>query len=175
MKIVTSNINKLKEFNRFGLPYDSEGGIDLPEVDGTIDDVIIYKSLSAGVNKIVEDTILEVDGEEIIDIRWKIKEMNKNSDAKWIVSLGLNDGTYIKVYRGITNGKLIKTDELSSFGFDNYFLPDGSDLTLGELEKIGRKDDFSSRKIACLDLVNDVPILIIKISQIPNWTGKYQH
>ena len=60
LKIVTSNPKKLKEYNDFGLDITAEVGKDLPEVDGSIDDVIIYKSLDAGINKIVEDTVLWV-------------------------------------------------------------------------------------------------------------------
>ena len=175
LTILSSNEKKIREYNRFGLNVKAEKGLDLPEVDGDINDVIIYKSLIAGTNKIVEDTILEVDGVEVIDIRWKIKQMNKNASARWIVSLGLNDGKYIKVYRGIINGQLVKTENAEGFGFDEYFIHEGSNQTLGELDKKGLKDNFSARKFACQKLIEDNPLFKKKISEIPEWTGSYQH
>lgn len=175
LKIVTSNPKKLKEYNDFGLDITAEVGKDLPEVDGSIDDVIVYKSLDAGINKIVEDTVLIVDGEEIVDIRWKIKEMNQDASARWVVSLGLNDGEVIKVYRGIIEGKLVKTDDITGFGFDEYFIPDGSEYTLGQLDRMGKKPLFSARRLVCENLLNDNFDFFIKISKISDWKGNYQH
>lgn len=173
--LVTSNNSKLREFKRFGLDLSYEKGKDISEVDGTIDDVIIYKALAAGKDKIVEDTILEVDGEEIVDIRWKINQMDKEAEAKWIVSLGYNDGTNIKVYRGIIIGNLHKSDKKSEFGFDVYFTPHGSEVSLAILEEQGQKDNFSARKIACQALLKDEYILKKSINSIPEWNGNYQH
>jgi len=173
--IVTSNKKKLQEYNDFGLDVTAEPGLDLPEVDSNIDDVIVYKALAAGENKIVEDTILEVDGVEVVDIRWKIKEMNVNASARWIVSLGLNDGKQIKVYRGIIEGQLVKTDDISGFGFDEYFIPNGSPYTLGQLDRQGNKALFSARKIACENLLNNNEEFVENIDNIANWVGGYQH
>lgn len=175
MVIVTSNKKKLKEYNDFGLDIKAEPGLDLPEVDSNIDDVIVYKSLAAGENKIVEDTILEVDGVEIVDIRWKIKEMNMNSPARWIVSLGLNDGNKITIYRGVIDGQLVKTDDITGFGFDEYFIPNGSPYTLGQLDKQGNKALFSARKIACENLLNNNVEFSVDINNISEWVGGFQH
>lgn len=175
ISIVSSNEKKIREYKQFGLDVNVEKGLDLPEVDGNMNDVIIYKSLLAGTNKIVEDTILEVDGVEINDIRWKIKQMNKNASAKWIVSLGLNDGEYIRVYRGIINGELVKTENVSVFGFDDYFIPEGSNLTLAKLDKKGQKSLFSARRIACENLIEDNIEFKKKIDKIPEWKGNYQN
>ncbi len=89
LTIVSSNPKKIKEYNEFGLHIKAESGLDLPEVDSNIDDVILYKSLDAGTNKIVEDTVLEVEGVEIVDIRWKIKEMNLDATARWMVHMSV--------------------------------------------------------------------------------------
>ena len=101
--------------------------------------------------------------------------MNKNASAKWIVSLGLNDGEYIRVYRGIINGELVKTENVSGFGFDDYFIPEGSNLTLAKLDKKGQKSLFSARKIACENLINDKLEFKKKINKIPEWKGNYQN
>jgi len=173
--IVTSNPKKLKEYNDFGLSLKAKVGKDLPEVDSNIDDVITYKSLDAGINTIVEDTVLVVDGKEIVDIRWRIKEMNENAPATWIVSLGVNDGVKIKVYRGYINGMLVKKDDITGFGFDEYFVPYGTDLTLGELDRIGQKPEYSARKMAVENLLEDNLYFDVNINDIKEWKGNYQH
>lgn len=175
LRIVSSNPKKIKEYNEFGLHIKAESGLDLPEVDSNIDDVILYKSLDAGSNKIVEDTVLEVEGVEIVDIRWKIKEMNLDASARWIVSLGLNKDEKIKVYRGIINGKIVKKDNITGFGFDEYFIPDGSTFTLGELDRMGTKPEFSARRIAVENLIKDNSHFEKDIDKIETWKGDYQH
>lgn len=173
--IVTSNPKKLKEYNDFGLDVKAKQGKDLPEVDSDIDDVIVYKSLDAGVGTIVEDTVLVVDGVEVVDIRWRIKEMNENAPATWIVSLGVNDGQKIKVYRGFINGMLVKKDDITGFGFDEYFVPFGTDLTLGELDRLGKKPEYSARKLAVENLLEDNLCFDADIDKIDTWKGDYQH
>jgi len=37
-------------------PISIEDAVEAPEIDGTISDIILYKSLAAGDNTIVEDT-----------------------------------------------------------------------------------------------------------------------
>jgi inosine/xanthosine triphosphate pyrophosphatase family protein len=175
--LITSNQRKLNEFRRFGLKFPVEKGVDIKEVQGTKDEVIIYKSLDTGPNKIVEDTIIEVNGEEVIEIKWKVREFNKNADIKWISSLGYNDGEYIRIYRGEIKGTTnpVSEEELDDFRFEVYFTPNGSDITMAELEKQELKDNFSARKIACEHLMNNEPIIEIKIKDIPEWVGQYQH
>lgn len=176
--LTTSNKNKISEFKAIlGDKISIKKGKDIKEVNGSIDEVIIYKSKDSGVNTIVEDTILEVDGKEVVDIRYCIEKYSKATvKANWIVSLAINTGTEIKVYRGNIQGKLIKSDFIpnDSFGFDSYFVPKGTTKTLYELNKIGKKDNYSARKIALLNLLDDIPIFIKQLSNIPKWTGTYQ-
>lgn len=178
MYLTTSNKNKITEFKAIlGDKLTIKKGKDIKEVNGNMDEVIIYKSLDSVINSIVEDTILEVDGKEVVDIRYYIKKYSKATvKANWIVSLAINTGTEIKVYRGIIQGKLIKTDTIpdDSFGFDSYFVPKGTTKTLYELNKIGEKDNFSARKIALLSLLEDKFVFTKQIKDIPNWNGKYQ-
>jgi len=176
MILKTSNKSKMAEFKRIlGDKLVIEPGIDLPEVDGNKDEVIIYKSLEAGKNIIVEDTILLLDGKEVVDIKWNQEDKLKNTKvATWITSIGYNDGEQIHVYRGIINGIVVEP-KVPGFAFDPYFLPDGSDLTLSELDKVGRKEEFSARKIALINLVKNRSEFSIDISKIKPWTGKYQN
>jgi len=100
MKISTSNQNKINEIKRIFPNIEVVKGADLKEVLGTMDEVILYKSLDAGKDFVVEDTILTIDGQEVVDIRWNQKDKLKNTKkVSWIVSLGYNDGE--KIYQKI--------------------------------------------------------------------------
>jgi inosine/xanthosine triphosphate pyrophosphatase family protein len=180
MKIVTSNINKLKEFKRILPDIESVSGKDLREVQGTPEEVVIYKAIDAGKDLIVEDTILIIDGEEIVDIKWKIQELKnlKSVDtikATWQVMLGYNNGSHIEIYKGIVNGIIIPDSKEEGFGFDPYFLPDGSDVVLSVLEKEGNKDKFSARRNALVNLKMGRDEVVHQISDIPKWNGSYQN
>ena len=177
----SSNENKIKEFKTIlGNKLTIQKGKDLKEVDGNIDEVILYKSLESGKGFIVEDTILEVEGKEIVDIRYCIdKYSKKDIEAKWIVSLGYNNGEEIFIYRGSIEGNIISIDNIpdDSFGFDSYFIPkekNKANKSLHEFNKIGLKEKYSGRKIALLNLLNNNYYSKTLISSIPIWNGKYQ-
>lgn len=177
----TSNENKIKEFKSIlGDKLTIQKGKDLKEVDGTADEVILYKSLESGRGFVVEDTILEVDGKEVVDIRYCIDKYSKEDvNASWIVSLGYNNGTEIITYRGIIKGKLVSDKSIpsDSFGFDSYFIPlrnNKNNLTLYELNKLGLKENYSARKIALFNLLNNSYDSKRLIVSIPKWIGKYQ-
>jgi inosine/xanthosine triphosphate pyrophosphatase family protein len=177
MKLLTSNPSKLAEFARFGVKIEIAAGPDLAEVDGTPDEVILHKSLAAGPGTVVEDTILIIDGKEVVDIRWKISELTDSANARWMVSLGYNDGNSIHVYRAFIDGT-IRADVVvpdDAFGFDPYFFPGVAHQSLYDLNKVGLKDLFSARSFAIQDLRDDIPDFSVKISNIPAWTGKYQN
>ncbi|MBU2898337.1 non-canonical purine NTP pyrophosphatase [Vibrio hepatarius] len=78
MKIVTSNQKKLGEFRRLlqNNYITAALGLDLKEVasDDPIT-VIKYKCLEAGEGCVVEDAVLEIDGECVTDIRYKLCEL----------------------------------------------------------------------------------------------------
>lgn len=176
----TSNQNKIEEFESIlGNSLTIQKGKDLKEVAGTVDEVIIYKALAAGKDFIVEDTILEVEGKEVVDIRYCIEKYSKKEiAAKWIVSLGYNNGTEIIIYRGIIEGKLISVDCIpqDSFGFDSYFIPliNNNDKTLYQLKKVGLKDTYSARRIALMNLIKNDYVTKKLIKNIPAWNGAYQ-
>ena len=66
MILYTSNMNKQIEFRSlFGIyPIKIENGEHFPEILGTIDETIIYKSLDFGDNSIVEDTTAIINGDQ---------------------------------------------------------------------------------------------------------------
>jgi inosine/xanthosine triphosphate pyrophosphatase family protein len=182
--LLSSNENKIKEFNRFGLPVKAIKGRDLEEVQGTPLEVITYKALEVDEYCIVEDTILEIAGEEIVDIKGKIaiiEDLNYfGQSAKWIVSIGVIIEDKLYVSKGVIEGIMgmpIK-DSNKGFGFDPYFYPTSNNpdfLSLSKLEEKGLKDSCSARK-ACIDsfLKNDDNLKIIETKDIPKWTGEYQ-
>jgi inosine/xanthosine triphosphate pyrophosphatase family protein len=167
----SSNEFKVKEFQKYLPNLKIEKGEDLDEVMGTKDDVIIYKSLDAGKNIIVEDTILIVNNEEIVDIRWRADELKIGDKATWVVSLGYNDGENVYVFRGSVNGRI--SSSTMGYGFGSKFFPDGMDKPIDFIE-----NDiyyYSARKIAIDNFKNNRPLYVVKIDDIPAWTGKYQH
>lgn len=181
LKLSTSNKNKILEFKRFGLSFDIIEGIDVKEVQGTIDDVIIYKTLNFPSLTIVEDTVLSVNGEEIVDIRWRVSELSKMTDPiiQWTVSLGLVDGDYLYIYRGVIDCDFInqKTDFIpeDSFGFDSFLKPKNVEDSFYELNQKGLKDNYSPRKLAVDFLMKGNYYKKIPLSSINKWVGSYQN
>ena len=190
MKLYTSNQKKIREFQRFGLEdIEVLSGPDLPEVKGTAEQVILYKTLAAARatnsdDLVVEDTILAEKHEngaleEIVDIRWKIKELGEkpNTPILWRTSLGyLKDGI-ISIFVGevwchVTIPETIPED---AFAFDPYLIPEGYDKTFYELNQEGRKDEISPRKKAIDHLVAGESTLTVRISELPEWQGEFQH
>lgn len=167
----SSNEFKIKEFQKHLPNLRIEKGEDLDEVLGTKDDVIIYKSLDAGPNIIVEDTILIVNGEEFVDIRWRADELQVGDKATWVVSLGYNDGENIYVFRGSVNGRISSSS--MGYGFGSKFYPEGMEKAMDFIENDIHY--YSARKIAIENFKNNNPMYVVKISDIPEWTGKYQH
>ena len=181
MKLVTSNKFKLQEFQRFGLNIQMEKGLDLEEVLGTPKEVVIYKAIEAGANLLVEDTILTIDGEEIVDIRERISEMDNflGKEALWTVSLACVIDNQVLVASATIKGSIKppQTNPEEAFGFDPYFYPsDNKDsLSLHSLELKGEKDNYSARKNAILNFINKTGNFeALSLDSIKPWTGKYQ-
>lgn len=180
MFLVSSNAKKLAEIKRYGLNLELRPGLDLPEIEGTPDEVITHKAIAAGVGAVVEDTILTIQGVPVIDIRWRLEELSDLTGvpAQWIVSLGHNDGESVHLYRGTVDGLLACPNALrvreGSFGFDPYFIPEGQTQSLDDFEVMGQKDRFSARRLAVDQLLNHMPVASFSLRDIPAWTGAYQ-
>jgi len=175
----SSNEVKINDFKRIlGDQLKIEKGEDIPEVDSNVLNVIIYKSIAAGKNVIVEDTTLTIDGEEIVDIKWKINSLKNNNSltpASWKTYIAVNDGQFIRIYEGIVNGVIVPDSKDNGYGFDPYFLPDGSDVTLAVLAQEGNKDKFSARQKALTNFISNNLFDKVEIKDIPEWNGKYQN
>jgi len=174
--LITSNQDKLKEFKTCIPDIEAKSGKDLKEVQGTAREVAIYKALEADVGSVVEDTILTVKGEEIVDIRWKLNSIPTATPALWTTTLAWNCGDEIKLFTGIVEGFIDKDKDVpEAFGFDGVFIVKGTGKTLYELGKKKHTKKNSARKQAALLLKAEKPAEVIKVSDIPKWTGNYQN
>lgn len=184
--IVTSNNDKAKEFiNHVGFMIPVEVGKDIREVfSSNIETVAIYKALEAGKNKIIEDTALHIDGVAVgVNVKWMLDTIEEHQfkGARWEVCIALNDGDSISLYKGITYGTIVpsKEDKFNhdkyAFGFDKNFRPYYTSDTLHELSYFGKKDKYSARMKAVMNLLHDNPSKVIKIKDIEEWNGSYQN
>lgn len=180
-KLVSSNQNKLREYNRFGLHIQIEPGKDLKEVNGTDVEVIIHKAKDAGPMHIVEDTSLNVEGASVgVNVRWLLDNLATLAGRKatWVVMIGVNTGDAIEVYKGEIVGTLTTPAEgtpSNGFGFDPYFVPRGSNETMAALDAKGQKDNYSARKAAIRNMLDGKAIKRVELKDIGDWTGDYQH
>lgn len=184
-KLGTSNQSKLKEYKAFsdlvasGINFGTFA--DLSEVDGTAEQVVVYKALEAGAFKIVEDTTFMVEDSDIgIDVKFRMSELEQHVGkcAVFRVLLARNDGYCITLYEGKVEGTVSPAGKVVEghpvFGFDNNFIPDGSEHTLYELAVLGLKDNYSARRFAVDNMLNGKRESVHLISDITPWSGKYQ-
>jgi hypothetical protein len=181
--LVTSNKQKLKEYQDMGLPFSVSEGQDLPEIIADPLTVALYKAKAAGKNRLVEDTILMINGEEVIDIRWRIKELanytEENPEIKWVVTLGYNTGEFIQLYQGVVECEIVSDVDvnnipLDAVAFDPYLRPKGESRSFYQLWKDGVKASFSPRTIAAQMLLNEDVVMSESVDAIPEWKGCYQ-
>lgn len=183
----TSNKTKMKEFKAILPDLIIKKGPDLKEVDGTIEEVILHKSKDMGPGYLVEDTILIINDEVVVDIKWKVKNLKEGDKATWITSLGYNDGENIYIYQGSIEGVITLKKGNEGFAFDPYFVPlelvnptddmnyDLKGLTLTLLDKFGLKKFFSARYKALINLKEGNTFCKIPVKNILPWTGTYQN
>lgn len=177
-KIISSNINKINEYKRFGIQnLEVIAGKDIKEVLGTSEEVIIHKCLEVGENVIVEDAILIINGIEIVDIKYQLENLTNfiGKSAIFKVTLGVQSNGCIKTYTAELVG-IIKDlkKESDNFGFDYCFLPQGQCNSLYELNKLGLKDNFSPRRMAINKLIQNNFDNSYLVEDIKPWTGSYQ-
>lgn len=178
--LVTSNPVKIAEYQRFSNTLlRLEHGSDLDEVDGTPDEVIIHKALAAGPGRMVEDSIMVIDDQPMVDIRWRLGdllagEITHPAKAIWQVRLGILHDGVVYAYMGETFGTICAYDT-PGFGIDPIFLVDGVAKTLSALDKAGTKDPVSARKFAFDNVVSESPYLAVRATDVAPWAGRYQN
>ena len=85
----------------------------------------------------------------------KHKGTNK---ATAICTIGYFHGSDLIIARGVVHGQAVEPRGDTGFGFDCSFLPDGQDLTFGQMPR-GLKDKVSHRALAIQDLVHQLRAL----------------
>ena len=178
--IVTGNENKRKEIEQFILGDDIEFfDIDLREIKANSPSLIVaYKLLEALKHLshisdddlvVVEDLTMEVNGKFIPDIKWKQDELKDGDKVKIILTIGVADKNFGRIFRKELLGfvKKVKCDKYD-FGFDNIVFI--GNQCLGDYKKKHPlrdiyKDIFDKSKIR----------LVYNLNNLPEWTGEYQN
>lgn len=170
----TSNPGKFEEFKRLFAKHDrtlTATHEDLPEIDADPVTVVAHKASSVPENVIVEDTSLDVEGAEVgINIRWLLDHLQEYAGKKatWTVLLAMHRGDMVVVYKGEVHGTIVQSKGKGGFGFDPYFLPDGSDQTLAQF----KPDSVNARAKAVEALVENR--IYKQVPAIKEWHGKWQ-
>jgi inosine/xanthosine triphosphate pyrophosphatase family protein len=174
LRLNTSNLGKLAEFQRlFGSSFTLEiHRQDLKEIDSTPMDVVVHKATSCGMNVLIEDTSLDVEGAEVgVNVRWLLENLASlaGRGATWRVMLGVLREDGVHVFMGEIKGTITLPRGEGGFGFDPIFLPEGEEFTLAQV----KPDRVSARAKAveafkCSRSIGVFP-------PIENWQGKWQH
>jgi XTP/dITP diphosphohydrolase len=175
--LATSNAVKIQQYHAFGLSdCKSKEVDDVPEPFTDILHVALYKAQQAGPFTIVEDTALDVEGEDIgVCIKYLEHTLDQYAGkrAKFQVALGVNDGNKVDVYYAETPGIIVKNKFSDAYGFDGNFIPDGETLTIHELLKNNEGFRISTRRKAVEELLKD-DITLTGSSEKQVWDGEFQ-
>lgn len=129
--------------------------LDLDEVQGTIETVTIHKAKEAArqVNGavLVEDTCLAFNAMNDLPgpyIKWFLKAIGlqglvdmlykfEDKGAKAVCTFGYCEGpeSEVKLFQGITKGKIVDSRGPTDFGWDSVFEPEGFNETYAEMNK----------------------------------------
>ncbi|XP_018798365.1 PREDICTED: inosine triphosphate pyrophosphatase [Bactrocera latifrons] len=156
---VTGNAKKLEELvailgDKFPRKVVSRK-IDLPELQGEIDEIAIKKCKEAARQVdgpvLVEDTCLCFDALEGLPgpyIKWFLEKLqpeglyrmlagwdNKNAKAICTLSFAESANSEPIIFQGVTEGSIVEPRGCRDFGWDPIFKPNGYDLTYAEMPK----------------------------------------
>ena len=159
----TSNPGKLEEYRSYFAPeMVVSQTIDLREPQADPLTIIQYKA-SQFQGVLVDDVSLDIEGLDVgVNIRWFLNSLGSSlylgRACAYSCLLGIRVGDEVRVYRGVAQGKLVEPCG-DGFGFGPYFLPDGTDKTLGEW----MDPRFNSRYIAIRNFKEDKPYAILPV------------
>ncbi|EGW32218.1 putative inosine triphosphate pyrophosphatase [Spathaspora passalidarum NRRL Y-27907] len=147
--------------------------IDLDEIQGSIEDVTIHKARAAADTikgpVLVEDTCLGFNAYNNLPgpyIKWFLQSIGlqglvnmlqgfEDKSANAICTFGYcsGPGGEVKLFQGVTEGRIVPSRGPTNFGWDSVFEPKGFDQTYAEMDK-SVKNTISHRYRA-LDKVRD--------------------
>jgi len=171
--LCTCNKDKFNEFRDLSAQADIELiGVwrDLEEIDADPLTVIVHKASQVDEGVLVEDTSLDILGANVgIHIRWALDNLNEYTTKKavWTVLIAQRKGDTVYVYRGQVSGTIVSPKGVG-FGFDPYFLPDGSTTTLAE----AKPQRLNARAIAFQAYLDRDPFA--EMPPITEWNGAWQ-
>lgn len=170
-RLVTDNVQRTEEFQRYGL----EGLTFEPQLVSPDESIpplkrAIKLSNGAGKGSIIELSHLQIQGFDQGDsIRWSRSSVStyEGRRATWNAYLGVNDGETIKIYRGQVEGELTTHYYArEAEGFDCFFKPFESPLTLYELGKLNGIGSVSAHKRAIDTIKTERPVITVKRSAL---------
>jgi len=167
LNIITSNKNKAKELSELLNIKVNAINLELPEIQSLdVRQVAQHKAAEAfrqiGAPVIIDDTGMSINAWNGLPgalIAWFLEsvgtqgilDMTSNlADRDAIIStaLAFADESGVKIFSGELRGKIAKTRKgKNGFGYDEIFIPDGSNLTLAEMT-FAEKNKISMRKLA---------------------------
>lgn len=168
-KVNTSNPGKLAEYQKYLGNVLSEQR-DLAEPDADIVTIIRYKASQFSEPVLVDDVSLEInDAHPGTLIRWHLDQLSTHvgKTAEFTCLVGIRRQENVHIFRGCTRGT-ITMPRGQSFGFNNYFLPEGLQKTFGEEIPPQR----NPRKLALDQLLLDKPYVVEPLLQ--TWSGPFQ-
>lgn len=168
-QINTSNPGKLSEFKEF---FGADVEViqkDLEEPDADPITVVRYKA-SQFENVIVDDVSLYIEGETVgANIRWLLDQLPKyvGKKAKFVCLIAIKRNNKVEIYEAEQKGEIV-APKGDSYGFNNYFLPDGADKTFGE----HKPNHLNPRWAAVQKLLAGRPTQVEE--PLLAWTGAFQ-
>lgn len=170
--INTSNPGKLGEYKEYlGENNVVAQSIDLAEPKADSLTIIQYKA-SQFENVLVDDVALDVEGLEVgVNIRWLLNELESplywGRKCVYSCFIAVHQDGEVKIYRASVPGVLV-SPRGDCFGFGRYFLPDGSELTLGEY----MNPMYNARYLAVQEYVHNHPYIVLP--PLKQWDGEFQ-
>ena len=173
-RLNTSSAGKLDEFKRLFAKCGCEleaSTVDLAEVDADPLTVVVHKASQLDEGILVEDTSLAVEGASIgINIKWLLDHLESylEHQAVWTVLLAQRLDGLVHVFKGEVRGTIVRASGSGGFGFDPYFLPEGSLKTLAE----EKPDQVNARALAVQAFIEKRPFAIR--AALKDWSGPWQ-
>jgi XTP/dITP diphosphohydrolase len=170
----TSNAGKLQEFERLFAQYGITITVqrrDLHEIDADPVTIVVHKASQLQEDVLVEDTSLEIEGTLVgTNIRWVLNDMPHyvGRKAKWRTLLAYREGDLVHVFEGQIEGTIVQPRGEEGFGFDPFFLPNNSSLTLAE----AKSDAVNARAKAVEAFVHAQHHSVVH--SISQWNGPWQ-
>ncbi len=169
LTINTGNADKLEEFRKL-LNMEVVSRVeDLPEPEADAITIIRYKA-SQFEEVLVDDTSLDIEGAQVgINVKWYIEHMKDfvGKKANFICMLGIHRRGKIHIFRGDVPGKIVEARG-KGFGFNPYFLPEGSHKTLAE----EMQNQYNARYHAVQAFLKNKASMVCEPLKI--WKGHFQ-